>query len=69
MTTITLQFDNAHNVWKATGKDAKVVFNAIGLNDYFKVHGDQPAIIHPDNLEKFTTKMKETYNIDVITNY
>lgn len=67
--TITLNYNESKNVYQATGKDAKVVFNAIGLNDYFKVHGDQPAIIHPDNLEKFTTKMKENYNIDVITNY
>ena len=67
MTTITLQFDEAHNVWKATGKDAKVVFNAIGLNDTFKVHDLQPAIILPDRLEHFTAKMRENYNIEVIT--
>ena len=69
MTQITLRYNESKNVYQATGEDAKVVFNAIGLNDYFKVHDEQPAIIHPDNLERFTTKMKENYNIDVITNY
>ena len=67
MTTITLHYDEAHNVWKAIGKDAKVVFTAIGLFDTFKVADEQPAIIHPDNLEKFTAKMMENYNIKVLT--
>jgi len=64
--TIKLHFDEADNAWKATGNDAKIIFDALGLNDYFLVNDEQPAIIKPENLERFVFKMRENYNIETM---
>lgn len=67
--TITLNYNESKKVYQCTGNDALKVWEALELNEYFKIDEKTPVIVHPKNLQLFTTKMKENYNIDVITNY
>lgn len=67
--TITLNYNESKKVYQCTGNDALKVWEALELNEYFKIDEGTPVIVHPKNLQLFTTKMKENYNIDVITNY
>lgn len=65
--TITLRYNESKNVYQATGEDAKKVWDALGFNDTFKIDDRSPVIVKPENINLFTTKMKETYNIEVLT--
>lgn len=65
--TITLHYNESKKVYQVTGKDATIVWDALGLNTTFKVEENLPVIVLPENVDKFTAKMKENYNINVIT--
>ena len=67
MTQITLYYNESKNVYQAHGDDAHKVYDALGLNEIFKVDEMTPVIVLPENVEKFTARMKEKYNINVIT--
>lgn len=67
--TVTLNYNEDKNVYQATGEDAMKVWGALGFNETFKIDDRSPVIVKPENINLFTTKMKETYNIEVITNY
>lgn len=65
--TITLRYNESKNVYQATGEDAMKVWDAFGFNETFKIDERSPVIVKPENINLFTTKMKETYNIEVLT--
>ena len=67
--TITLHYNESKNVYQATGEDAKKVWDALGIFEIFEPSEDCYNIceIAPAQLQTFTTKMKETYNIEVLT--
>lgn len=65
--TITLNYNKSKKVYQCIGNDATIVWDALGLNTTFKVEDNLPVIVLPENVEKFTAKMKKKYNINVIT--
>lgn len=65
--TITLRYNESKNEYQATGEDAMKVWDALGLNETFKIDDRSPVIVKPENINLFTTKMKKVYNIEVLT--
>lgn len=65
--TIKLHYNESKNVYQATGDDAMKVWEVMGFCETFKIDERSPVIVKPENINLFTTKMKETYNIDVTT--
>lgn len=65
--TVTLNYNEDKNVYQATGEDAMKVWEALGFNETFKIDDRSPVIVKPENLQLFTTRMKDAYSIEVIT--
>lgn len=63
--TITLHYNEDKNVYQATGADARKVWDALELNNTI-IDDRSPVIVKPGNLQLFTSRMKEVYNIEVL---
>lgn len=69
MTKIKIRYNESKNVYQATGEDAHTVWAALNIFDIFEPTDEAYNLceVKPENLQLFTSRMKECYKIEVIT--